>query len=65
MAGSYRPSGESFYQLSARNPDVRALINLFDRLCGSATQQSQVQLEGQMTLKDLIVGSWKSHGDDN
>jgi hypothetical protein len=51
--------------LSARNPDVRALINLFDRLCGSATQQSQVQLEGQMTLKDLIVGSWKSHGDDN
>src|SRR5215831_16075349 len=32
-------SGESFYRLSARNPDVRALINLFDRLCGSASQQ--------------------------
>jgi hypothetical protein len=30
-------SGESFYCLTARNPDVRALNNLFDRLCGSAT----------------------------
>jgi hypothetical protein len=58
-------SGESFYQLSARNPDVRALINLFDRLCGSATQQSQVQVESQVTLKDLIVASWKSDGDDH
>jgi hypothetical protein len=58
-------SGESFYQLSARNPDVRALINLFDRLCGSASQQSQVQLEGQMTLKDLIIASGKSHGNDH
>src|SRR6516162_7345979 len=58
-------SGESFYQLSARNPDVRALVNLFDRLCGSATQQSQLQVEGQMTLKDLIVASWKSDGDDH
>jgi hypothetical protein len=46
-----------FYRLSARNPDVRALINLFDRLCRSATQQNQVQVEGKMTLEDLIVGS--------
>jgi hypothetical protein len=58
-------SGESFYRLTARNPDVRALVNLFDRLCGSATQQSQLQVEGQMTLKDLIVASWKSDGDDH
>jgi hypothetical protein len=58
-------SGESFYQLSARNPDVRALINLFDRLAGTATQQSQVQVESQVTLKDLIVASGKSHGDDH
>jgi len=41
------------------------LINLFDRLCGSATQQSQVQVESQVTLKDLIIGSWKSDGDDH
>ena len=58
-------SDESFYRLTARNPDVRALINLFDRLCGSATQQSQVQVESQVTLKDLIIGSWKSDGDDH
>jgi hypothetical protein len=58
-------SGESFYQLSARNPDVRALINLFDRLAGTATQQSQVQVEGQMTLKDLIIASGKPHGADH
>ena len=58
-------SGESFYRLTARNPDVRALVNPFDRLCGSATQQSQLQVEGQMTLKDLIVASWKSDGDDH
>ena len=30
-------SGESFYRLSAPNPVVRALVNLLDRLCGSAT----------------------------
>ena len=58
-------SGESFYRLTARNPDVRALVNLFDRLCGSATQQSQVQVESRVTLKDLIVASWKSDGDDH
>ena len=53
-------SGESFYRLSARNPDVRALVNLFDRLCGSATQQSQVQVNGGLTLEELIVGSRRS-----
>jgi len=50
-------SGESFYRLTARNSDVRALVNLFDRLCGSATQQSQVQVESRVTLKELIMGS--------
>jgi hypothetical protein len=60
-------SGESFYRLSARNPDVRALVNLFDRLCGSATQQSQVQVEGRMamTLEDLVAGSMEPRGDHN
>jgi hypothetical protein len=49
-------SGESFYRLSARNPDVRALINL-DWLCGSATQQTQVQVDGRMTLEQLVAAS--------
>src|SRR5215471_350804 len=50
-------SGESFYRLSARNPDVRALIHLFDRLCGSVNQQAQLEVNGGLTLEELIVGS--------
>jgi hypothetical protein len=48
-------SGESFYRLSARNSDVRALVNLLDRLCGSATQQTHVQVESRLTLEELII----------
>jgi len=58
-------SGESFYRLTARNPDVRALVNLFDRLCGSATQQNHVQLDGRLTLEDLVAGAWSVGADGN
>jgi len=51
-------SGESVYRLSARNPDVRALVNLFDRLCGSATHPNHVQVEGRLTCEELVAGSW-------
>src|SRR5215470_12585825 len=53
-------SGELFYRLSARNPDVRALVNLFDRLCGSATQQSHVEVDGRLTYEDLVAASWRT-----
>ena len=53
-------SGHSFYRLSARNPDVRALVNLFDRLCGSATQQSHVEVDGRLTYEDLVAASWRT-----
>jgi hypothetical protein len=50
-------NGKSYYRLSARNPDVRALINLLDRLCGSATDRRQVEVTERVTLEDLVVGS--------
>jgi len=50
--------GPEFYRLSARNPDVRALINLFDRLCGSATQAIAVSGADGQPLEIVIKKPW-------
>lgn len=53
-------SGESFYQLSARNPDVRALIDMFNRLCGiPAPQKQQIELSGNLNIVGIIHAARK------
>jgi hypothetical protein len=51
-------SGPEFYRLSARNPDVRALVNLFDRLCGSPTQAVAVSGPEGSPLEIVIKKPW-------
>jgi hypothetical protein len=51
-------SGEQFYRLSARDPDVRALINVFDRLCGVATQAVEVSGPDGGPLTIIIKKPW-------
>ena len=43
-------SGETFYRLHARNPDVRALKDIFDRLFGTPTQQVDMTVRGDAEL---------------
>jgi hypothetical protein len=50
--------GPEFYRLSARNPDVRALVNLFDRLCGTATQAVAVSGPDGGPLTIVIKKPW-------
>ena len=65
LEGSHRPGGNGallkqrrvVLRLSAGTPCVRALVNIFDRLCGSATQQLRTEMEGRLTFEDLIVRS--------
>jgi hypothetical protein len=55
-------SGDTFYRLTARNPDVRALINLFDRLCGSATQAIEMEVSGDLHLVERLMGARRRFG---
>jgi hypothetical protein len=47
-------SGESFYKLSARNPDTRALKDIFDRMCGSPTQAIDLNVGGEIELVERL-----------
>ncbi len=55
-------SGETFYRLTARNPGVRALINLSDRLCGSATQAIELEVSGDLHLVERLMGARRRIG---
>ena len=51
-------SGESFYRLTARNPDVNALRDCFNRLCGMpVAPKQQVEVSGSLTLEQLVTGA--------
>lgn len=48
-------SGETFYRISARNPDVRALKDIFDRMCGCPTQALEVNVHGEVELVERLA----------
>ena len=43
-------SGETFYRIYARNPDVKALKDIFDRVFGTPNQQVDMTLHGELDL---------------
>src|SRR5262245_46512589 len=43
-------SGEQFYKLSARNPEIRALKEIFDRTFGLPKQELDVHVSGDLEL---------------
>jgi len=44
---------ETYYRIYARNPDVKALKDLFDRLFGTPTRQVDMTLHGDLEV-DLV-----------
>ena len=48
-------SGEQFYRISARNPDVRALKDIFDRLWGLPKQAVDVNVDGELHLVERLA----------
>jgi hypothetical protein len=48
-------SGEMFYRLYARNPDVKALKDIFDRLFGTPTKQVEMTLHGELDLVERLA----------
>ena len=48
--GEVLNSGEKFYRIYARNPDVKAHRDIFDRLFGTPTKQVEMTLHGDVEL---------------
>jgi len=46
--------GETFYRIYARNPDVRALKDIFDRAFGTPAQAVDLTVSGQVDV-DLVT----------
>jgi hypothetical protein len=44
-----------FYRIYARNPDVKALKDLFDRLFGTPSQQVDMTLHGELDLVERLA----------
>jgi hypothetical protein len=47
-------SGETCYRIYARNPDVKALKDIFDRLFGTPTQQVDMQLNAEVDIVSIL-----------
>ena len=47
-------SGETFYRLYARNPDVKALKDVLDRLFGTPTRQVEMMVTGSVDLIERL-----------